>query len=102
MKRLKHIGVLLCLAFAIAIGQQGALLHALAHAVEQVQKGHPAPAKAACEVCALAAQPWGSPAAGLPPVGAEPPAIDATPFVVALAPARAAIVFLSRAPPVLS
>ena len=102
MKRLKHLGILLSLAFAIAIGQQGALLHALGHAAEQVQKGDPKPGKAACEVCALAAQPWGSPAAGLPPVAAEPPAIDAALFVAKVAPARAVVVFLSRAPPVLS
>lgn len=100
MKRLKHLGILLCLAFAVAIGQQGALLHALGHATEQVQKGDPRPGKAACEICALAAQPWGSPVAGLPPTGAEAPAIDAAPFVEKIAPARAVVVFLSRAPPV--
>jgi len=102
MKRLKHLGLLLCLAFAIAIGQQGALLHALGHAAEQVQKGDPKPGKAACEICALAAQPWGAPSAGLPPLGVEARIVAMPAFAVATAPARAFVVFLSRAPPVLS
>ena len=102
MKRLKHLGILFCLAVAIAIGQQGALLHALGHAAEQVQKGDPKPGKAACEICALAAQPWGSPSAGLPPVAVDAHSVAAVPFAVKVAPARAVVVFLSRAPPVLS
>ena len=102
MNRLKHFGFLLCLAFAIAIGQQGALLHALGHATDQVQKGDPKPGKAACDTCALAAQPWGSPSTGLPPLAAATHAIDAKPFAIVVAPARAVVVFLSRGPPVLS
>ena len=102
MNRLKHFGFLLCLAVAIAIGQQGALLHALGHAAEQVQKGDPKPGKAACDICALAAQPWGSPSSGLPPLAIASGAIDAQPFAVVVAPARAPVVFLSRGPPVLS
>lgn len=102
MKRLKHVGILLCLAFAIAIGQQGALLHAFGHAAEQVQKGDPKPGKGACEICALAAQPWGSPSAGLPALGVEARIVEVSGFVATFAPARTFVVFLSRAPPVLS
>jgi hypothetical protein len=102
MKSLRHIGFLLCLAFALAIGQQGALLHALGHATEQVQKGDSKPAKAACDQCALAGQPWGTAAAGMPPIPVTSGAIAAMAFVERVAPARSSIVFLSRAPPVLS
>jgi hypothetical protein len=102
MRTLRHLGFLLCLAFAFAIGQQGAVLHALGHATEQVQnKGDPKPWKTPCEQCALAAQPAGMPVAGMPPVPVVTGTADAAPWRVSFAPARPFIVFLSRAPPVL-
>jgi hypothetical protein len=102
MKPLRHLGFLLCLAFALAIGQQGALLHALGHATEQVQhKGDPKPAKVACETCAMVAQPSGMPVSGLLPLALVEGHVDAVPFAQAPAPARVTVVFRSRAPPVL-
>ena len=102
MKSLRHFGFLLCLAFALAIGQQGALLHALGHATEQIQhKGDPKPIKVACETCAMVAQPAGMPVAGMPPVAAVEGLVAAAPFVQIDAPARVQLVFRSRAPPVL-
>ena len=102
MKALRSFGFLLCLAFAIAIGQQGALLHALGHATEQVQhKGDPKPAKLACETCAMVAQPAGMPVAGMPPVAVTEGMVAAAPYARLEAPARVLLVFRSRAPPVL-
>ena len=102
MKPLRHFGFLLCLAFALAIGQQGALLHALGHATEQVQhKGDPKPAKVACDTCATVAQPSGMPVSGLLPVALSEGQVEAAPFAQLPAPVRVDVVFLSRAPPVL-
>jgi hypothetical protein len=103
MKALRHFGFLLCLAFAFAIGQQGAVLHALSHATDQVQhKGDSKPAKLACDQCALSGQPSGMPGAGMPVVAQADGAVAEAPLVAHEAPYRAVIVFLSRAPPVLS
>jgi hypothetical protein len=101
MKPLRHLGLLLCLAFAFAIGQQGAMLHALGHATEQVQqKGDPKPVKASCDQCALSAS-GGMPVAGMPPIAMVAGTIHAAPWAVQVAPSRVDVVFRSRAPPVL-
>ena len=102
MKSLRHFGFLLCLAFALAIGQQGALLHALGHATEQVQhKGDPKPGKLACDTCAVVGQPSGMPVSGIPPIALAEGRIESAPFAQLPAPARFEAVFHSRAPPVL-
>ncbi|HET7731835.1 MAG TPA: hypothetical protein VFK48_17575 [Usitatibacter sp.] len=102
MTPLRRLALLLCLAFALAIGQQAMLLHGMAHAVEKMaQKGDPKPATSACEQCALAAQPLGAPGAGLPPVAIAAGHVAALPAASTEAPPRPRIVFLSRAPPVL-
>jgi hypothetical protein len=102
MKPLRHFGFLLCLAFALAIGQQGALLHTLGHATEQIQhKGDPKPGKIACDLCATVAQPSGMPGPGLPPIALAEGEVEAAPFAELPAPVRVEVVFRSRAPPVL-
>lgn len=57
MKRLRHLGFLLSLTLALAMGQQAAALHGLVHAAEkfsQRQDSKPAPSK--CDECPLFAQ----------------------------------------------
>jgi len=102
MRSFRHLGLLLCLAFAFAIGQQGALLHALGHATEQVQhKGDGKPGKLSCDTCATLAQPSGMPGAGMPPVATPERGVASWAFALRSAPARSILVFRSRAPPVL-
>jgi hypothetical protein len=101
MKPLRHIGFLLWLALAVAMGQQAAALHDLGHATErlsQKQDSKTAPSK--CDECGLFAPFTGA-------LGAKAPV---APFVAAAAaPAAPAleqsaslavrIAFRSRAPP---
>ena len=103
MKLVRRFAALAALAFALAMGQQAGLLHGLAHATErlaQKQDGKTAPVP--CELCALAAQLDGAPSAGLPPVAFAAAAIETAAFICRVAPAVTRVVFLSRAPPVLS
>jgi len=102
MRAFRHLGVLLCLAFAFAIGQQASLVHAIGHAAEQAQhKGDGKVPKLACEQCALSAQSGGLPAAGIPPVAMVEGDVMAEGRPQAFAAARRIAVFRSRAPPVL-
>lgn len=103
MNRLRHLGFFLWLALALALGQQGAMLHGLAHATEkfsQRQDSKPAPSK--CDECPLFAQ-LGSALGSKPPVA---PIIAVTsPRPVLLlertASVAARLAFHSRAPPTL-
>lgn len=103
MRSLRHLGFLLWLALALAMGQQAAALHDLAHATGKIshsQDSKPAPSK--CGECGLFAEFSGA---------ASTKAV-AAPFVAAASP-RAAFIreqsasiaarlaFLSRAPPTL-
>jgi hypothetical protein len=102
MRAFRHLGILLCLAFAFAIGQQASLLHALGHATEQLQhKGDGKVPKLACEQCALSASSGGMPAAGMPPVAMVEGDVAVQSRPLTLVAARRVAVFRSRAPPVL-
>jgi hypothetical protein len=102
MRIFRHLGILLCLAFAFAIGQQASLLHALGHATEQLQhKGDGKVPKLACEQCALSASSGGMPAAGMPPVAMVQGEVEAEGRATAFVAVRRIAVFRSRAPPVL-
>jgi hypothetical protein len=103
MKLMRRFAVLAALAFALAMGQQGGLLHGLAHAGErmsQKQDGKTAPAP--CELCALAAQLDGPPSAAFAAAHVAGALPQAPAFVSQAAPAATRTVFLSRAPPVIS
>ena len=103
MRPLRHLGFLLWLALALAMGQQAAALHDLGHAAEKLshtQDSKPAPSK--CDACFACAELSG--AAGTKAVAA--------PFVAAVSPCPAfheersasiapRLAFLSRAPPTL-
>jgi hypothetical protein len=103
MRRLRHLGFLLWLALALALGQQAALLHDLAHATGQVshkQDSKPAPSK--CDECGLFAEFSGAASAQ---AVAAPFVAAASPRAVFLREQSASIAprlaFLSRAPPTL-
>ena len=100
MRALRKLGFLLWLALALAVGQQAALLHGLAHAVEKVaQKQDSKPTQSRCEQCSLTAQLNGlasAPTKVAPLVAALVPAAT---FVVHAAPVATTVVFRSRAPP---
>ena len=101
MKPLRLLFGLLWLAFAIAMGQQAALLHGLAHAVEDVQDGAGSklPAQSACPDCGLAAQLTGLPGTSPPALPVQIAGIIAALFFAAGIAARAPVVFRSRGPP---
>ncbi|HUP29306.1 MAG TPA: hypothetical protein VM122_03960 [Usitatibacter sp.] len=103
MKFLRRIGFLLGLALIVAMGQQAGLLHGLAHASERMSQKQDAPAvPPACDQCALFAQLDGM----APTVSIALPVVAAPALTVTLdersLPVAAPVVFLSRAPPVLS
>lgn len=103
MRRLRHLGFLLWLALALAMGQQAAALHDLGHATDKIfhqQDSKPAPSK--CDECFACAELSGV---------ASTKAI-AAPFIAAASPRpslrcersasiAARVAFLSRAPPTL-
>jgi hypothetical protein len=103
MKALRHFGLLLWLALALAWGQQAAVLHDLGHATAQLahqqDPSKPAPSSK-CDECGLFAEFSGALAAKAvvaPFVAAAAIAAPAlVPASVRLAPRLA---FLSRAPP---
>ena len=100
MKPMRHIGSLLLLVLAFAMGQHAALLHGLAHAVDQVSHQDPKlPAPSACADCGLAAQLTGMPGASAPLVALQ--AADLVPalFQPTGIVARATVAFDSRGPP---
>jgi len=103
MSRVRRLWSVFWVALALAIGQQAALLHDLAHATERLaQRKDSAPAPQTCDKCFLCAE--RSSAAGatmpaLPVVGAiHAPAAVRLPHDAAIAPRLA---FHSRAPPAL-
>jgi hypothetical protein len=103
MRRLRHLGFLLWLGLALAMGQHAAALHDLSHATErlsQKQDSKPAPLK--CDQCFACAELSGA---------ASAKAV-AAPFIAAASPrppspcgrsvsVAALLAFLSRAPPTL-
>ena len=102
MRLLRRYAVLCFLALAFAAGQQLALLHGLAHAVEKVaQKQDQKPLTAPCDQCALLASLSGAPGPGIPAVDIADGAVALAPFTPDAAPARFVAVFRSRAPPAL-
>ena len=98
----RRIASVVCLAFALALGQLGGLLHGLAHAAERIaQKQDSKPASAPCDQCFLAGQLSGPAPAAMPDVPAVEHGFETNSFALAEAPAATAVVFRSRAPPVL-
>jgi len=97
----RRIAAAFWLAFALLMGQHAAALHGLAHAVDRVQQQDDSlPAKHTCDQCFLAAQLSG--AVGVDIATPDVVAADSQAPVFAgdrLSPARFALYFHSRAPP---
>ena len=101
MKRLRQVLLLLCLPFAIAIGQQGALLHGIGHALQKIAAPdkHSAPAGDACEKCVAYAPLVGGMVAAALLVALVAAAIPRNRFIPIVAPRRTVVTARSRAPP---
>ena len=97
----RNLAAAFLLALMLLLGQQGGLLHALAHGVERISgKQDPkAPGPVACLDCGATSQLLGLPAAAIPafavPLGAAIPALFLATGVVA----RVRVVFRTRGPP---
>lgn len=103
MKRLRHLGFLLWLALALAMGQQAAALHELGHATERVthkQDSKPAPAK--CSECFLFAGLSSAAGAKASALAVVAPASPRPAVLLEQSASLAArLAFRSRAPPTL-
>jgi hypothetical protein len=100
---LRRFAFLLSLAFALATGQQIGLVHGLGHAAERIaQKQDPKPLSPACDQCGLCAQLDGPASVGLPDLGAAEGRFEAPAFHRRGDGLPTRVVFLARAPPVLS
>ena len=102
MVRFRAFLLPLFVAAAVALGQYAGALHALGHATEQLSQKPGSPAKLACDQCFACSQ-LSSGATSLPPALPAQSAASEAPARVAVASRSVTrVVFLSRAPPVLS
>ncbi len=103
MSRVQRFWSILCVALALAVGQQAALLHDLGHAVKRIHA--PAqdqyPGSDTCDKCFGFSQLSGS----MPGTTSVFVALDASPillsFVATPAPSRTVVVTRNRGPPAL-
>jgi sugar/nucleoside kinase (ribokinase family) len=104
VKRFRHLGFALCLAFALLAGERGALLHELGHGLQRMHAPQKdgAPAGDTCDKCFAFSQLSG-PAPGACVALAIAVATAALGSFVAIpAPSRTVVATRSRAPPAIS
>ncbi len=103
MPALRRFGLALLLGLALAVGQQAAALHDLAHARERLaQQKDSIPAPHSCDKCFVCSGLVGGAAMSDPPMPCST-ASEAAPVLSdhRSAPAATRLAFLSRAPPAL-
>ena len=104
MKRFRHLGFALCLAFALLLGERGALLHELGHGLQRMHAPAKdgAPAGDTCDKCFAFSQLSGpAPSAAAALAVATVTAVIGF-FVAIPAPSRTVVATRSRAPPAIS
>ena len=101
MSRVRRLWSVLWVVFALAMGQQAALLHDLGHAVKRIHApaGDQYPASDTCDKCFGFSQLSGPAPASVPAVALLVATTFHSSFVAIPAPARTVVASRSRAPP---
>jgi hypothetical protein len=101
VKHVRHLGFALCVAFALLVGEHGALLHELGHGFQRID--HPTqdryPGGDTCDKCFAFSQLTGAATGGIAVVAFALAAIVIALFVAITAPSRTVVATRSRAPP---
>lgn len=101
VKHVRHLGFALCLAFALLMGEHGALLHELGHGFQRID--HPAqhqyPGGDTCDKCFAFSQLTGAAPGGVAAAVLVLAAILIAAFAAITAPSRTVVATRSRAPP---
>ncbi len=101
MKQIRHLGFALCLAFALLLGEHGALLHELGHGFQRIQtpSQDQTPAGDTCDKCFAFSQLSGPAPGAIAAVALVLATIFVSSFVAITAPSRTVVATRSRAPP---
>jgi hypothetical protein len=101
MSPLRRLGFALCLAFALLLGEQGALLHELGHGFQRIQtpSQDQTPASDTCDKCFAFSQLSGPAPGAIAAVALVIAAVVVSSFVAITAPSRTVVATRSRAPP---
>ncbi len=101
MRSLRCLGFALCLALALLLSEQGALLHELGHGLQRIQapKQDHYPANDVCDKCFAFSQLSGPAPAAIAALPLVAAANELPGFIAIPAPSRTIVASRSRAPP---